>query len=413
MKRRANNSGGGRTESKLFEDDFFIPFDGHLFTDMKDRRLTPTEFCVYSMLLRHLDFETGIWTGSAYWIYVGWGGQLSHRTIQDSLKRLGDKGLIKSFHRRGQRNDYAVAIHNYHVRFGKWKGCKLDASATTDPRQPFYRRECEAAPIPEHNDSEQSAQLLRNHSESTATPIARNTPEYPDVPEDSRTAKTPTTSTTGESSLIVVSVETDVDVVVAGIGSDKLNGQGQRLESEQRGVDRGRLMGAVRTIWNRLRGPVHVFCATASHVNAAVAAATEVDEDIFLTAWNYFLLTGQHELRWKSGEKYEFRAWPLEYFVTSGTLHELVERVRPFAGLAEDETLVFLVNAQQKSRTPISVTRENLAILSAFIRRWPGEDLEEHYEGQPMGTFVAEVVVPLDAELRREADAECELLRQV
>lgn len=164
-------------------------------------------------------------------------------------------------------------------------------------------------------------------------------------------------------------------------------------------------MGAIRTTWNRLRGDVHRLQALDKHIDAAIMAATELGEDIFLAAWNYFLLTRQEELKVRSGEKYEFRAWPLEYFVTSGTLHELADRVRPFAGLAEDETLVFLVNAQKKSTIPISVTRENLASLSAFISRW-GEDLEEQYQGQPMDTFVAEVVVPLDADLRREADAE-------
>ena len=137
--------------------------------------------------------------------------------------------------------------------YGKHKGYKVDASATIDPRLPVYHSDCEATPIPERNDSESTSQPQRKHSESTANP------------------RIPTTSTAGEPSLIVGRLETEVDVVVAGVSSDKLNGQGQRLESEQRGVDRGRLMGAVRTIWNRLRGQFHLFRTTAEHINAAIA----------------------------------------------------------------------------------------------------------------------------------------------
>lgn len=253
MKRRTNNVEGDPVNHKLFEDDFFITLNIDLFNDINDGKLTPTEYCVYSMLLRQADFDTGVWTGSASWICIGWGRQLNQRSVQHCLKQLAEKGMIKSFHRRGQRKDYAVAIHNYRVRFGKWKGYKLDASATTDPREAVYRRDGEATAIAERNDCELSAQPLRKHSELSATPIARNTPEYPDVLEGGRTPRTPTTSTTGDSPLIVGPVETDVDVVAAGICSGKLGDQGQRPESGQPEFDQGRFMGEVRRIWQRYR----------------------------------------------------------------------------------------------------------------------------------------------------------------
>lgn len=177
MKPRTNKPRSGRAENKLFEDDFFIPFDGQLFSDIQERKLTPTEFCVYSMLLRQATFETGIWVGSGYRICFGWGGQLNQRTVQNSLKCLRDKELIKSFHRRGQRSDYAVAIHNYRVRYGKWRGYKLDASATTDIKNPVYRRDSAAAAKSPCDDSESSTKSLRSDTEVSANPIAGNTPE--------------------------------------------------------------------------------------------------------------------------------------------------------------------------------------------------------------------------------------------
>jgi hypothetical protein len=408
MKRRTNNAEADSTERRLFKDDFFIPFDGELFNDIKDGKLTPTEFCVYSMLLRQADFDTGIWTGSASYICIGWGRQLNQRTVQHRLKQLAEKGLIKSFHRRGQRSDYAVAIHNYRVRYGKWKGYKLDASATTDSRHPVYRPDCEPTTISERTDSESSAQPQRKHSESTANPIARNTPEHPDaldVPEDNRTTKLPTTSTAVEPPLIVGRLEPDADVVV-GIGSDKLNGQGQLLESEQRGVDRGRFMGAVRRIWRRTQESSIQLQTTYAHIEAAIMAAEKIGEEVFLAAWSYWLNAREEELWLAKPEArrgIELRAWPLHYFVSAGVLDELVDIVRPFAGLAEDETLKFLVWAQELTTTPITIRPENLAILRAFIDRycvWGGEgSLSDEYKGQPMDVFVQEVVVPFRAKL--------------
>ena len=140
----------------------FIPILGYLFNDIQERKLTPLEFFVLAMLLRQVDFNTGIWTGSAYWVQVGSGGQLNPRTIQSVMKSLGEKRVIKSFHRRGQRNDYQIAIDDYHVRFGKLQGYRLDAGATTDPNHPVYLTDCEATAQRQRNDSATTAKQVRN-----------------------------------------------------------------------------------------------------------------------------------------------------------------------------------------------------------------------------------------------------------
>ena len=104
--KKRQRSDNNRATGKLFADDFFIPILGDLFNDIQERKLTPLEFFVLAMLLRQVDFNTGIWTGSACWIQVGSGGQLNPRTIQSVMNSLGEKRVIKSFHRRGQRNDF-------------------------------------------------------------------------------------------------------------------------------------------------------------------------------------------------------------------------------------------------------------------------------------------------------------------
>jgi hypothetical protein len=212
--KKRQRSGNDRAKRKLFANDFFIPFLGDLFNDIQERKLTPLEFCVLAMLLRQVDFNTGIWTGSAYRIQVGLGFQLNLRTIQDVMKSLVEKGVIKSFHRKGQRNDYQVAIDDYHVRFGKWQGYRLDAGATTDPYHPVYRTDCEATAQRQRNDSATTAKQVRDDyvptampvrsdCAATASPIAGNTPDIPDdIPElpefldGSERERTPTTATT-------------------------------------------------------------------------------------------------------------------------------------------------------------------------------------------------------------------------
>jgi hypothetical protein len=235
----------------------------------------------------------------------------------------------------------------------------------------------------------------------TTNPIAGNTPEHPelrDAPnnQDEKRGSTPFTTLVEPTASKCPEHDVDADAArehFVGFGNGRpQNGQ----------VNRGRFMGAVRKTWERLRGKFFEFEATGKHIDAAIRAAEELGTPVFLATWNYWLLTCQDELR-VPGEQYEWRKWPLKHFVDSGALHTHVERVRPFAGLAEDHALVFLVEARKKSEVPISATLGNLACLSSFANRLGSlDDLNDYYEGQELDTFVREVVIPLDAKLQRE-----------
>jgi len=90
--------------------------------------------------------------------------------------------------------------------------------------------------------------------------------------------------------------------------------------------------------------------------------------------------------------------------MSSGALHALAEDVRPFAGMAEDEALVFLVEAYREKSAPISVTGENVDILGRALKYCENWELLSRYDGQPMDVFVTEVVVPFDAARLRERE---------
>lgn len=116
----------------------FIPVSGELFNSMEAGEMTPAQWCVYSLILKQCNWETGVWTGSAYKLHIGWGCQIPLRTIQDNLKSLREKGFLKSFHMKNARGNYRVVIHGYVPRFGPHKGKLLDATGTNDPSKPVY-----------------------------------------------------------------------------------------------------------------------------------------------------------------------------------------------------------------------------------------------------------------------------------
>jgi hypothetical protein len=118
--------------------DHFIAVQAGLFEHFENGEMTPTMFACYSVVLYQADYETGFWRGSAPKIEAAWGGQIGERSIQDALKKLCEKGYLKSFHKKGRRGNYIVAINKYLIRFGKNKGLRLNADQTLDLEHPVY-----------------------------------------------------------------------------------------------------------------------------------------------------------------------------------------------------------------------------------------------------------------------------------
>jgi hypothetical protein len=172
-------------KKKLFKDDFFVPIEGELYNSLEDGGMTPVMWCVYSMLLRQVDFETGIWRGTAYRIQHAWNFQIPERTVQAALKRLCESGRLKSFHVKGDKKDYPVAIHGYKIRYGKWAGHLMDAGATANPKSPVYVRPENGQDSPQDDRIVTAATPQDDRRNTAARPYAnaRNTPDVPDSPD--------------------------------------------------------------------------------------------------------------------------------------------------------------------------------------------------------------------------------------
>jgi hypothetical protein len=191
------NIGGTMPKSPAFEDDFFIPIPGEIFIDLETGRMDPPMFDVYGVLLRQVDFETGVWRGTAYKVSAGWNEQLELRTVQRAINRLEDQGFVRAFRNpKGQRGGYFILLHNYRVRFGPLVGHYLDALATSDPKHPVYRRG--STPIDEDAaDSDMTATPPRQDPDTTASgetnlpDSSRVLKTLPDVPVGSRDAELP------------------------------------------------------------------------------------------------------------------------------------------------------------------------------------------------------------------------------
>ncbi len=188
------------SKNKLFAEDFFIPLDIQFFNDIEDGKMTPTMFCVYTMILKQVDYETGIASESGDKIAAGWGEQIPLRTAQKNMKLLEEGGYIKSFHQKGKRGNYPIAIYNYPIRYGTWKGYRLDALATIDPKRPVYRKDSESSASPNaplgqderqsdaqvtHDQRRSDAKVAHRQRQSNAKVASANAciPDNPDIPD--------------------------------------------------------------------------------------------------------------------------------------------------------------------------------------------------------------------------------------
>jgi hypothetical protein len=146
----------------LFNDDFFIPIPGEIFNEFETGQMDLHMWGVYAVLLRQVDFETGVWRGTAYKISVAWNDHLELRTVQRALTRL-DNVYVKAFRNpKGQRGGYYILLHNYRIRFGPFAGHYLDALASPDPKHPVYRRGT-TKESDDHSDRDGTPSRHRHH----------------------------------------------------------------------------------------------------------------------------------------------------------------------------------------------------------------------------------------------------------
>jgi hypothetical protein len=126
-----------RKQSKTPVEQFAaVPF--YVLALLQAGKITFLGLTIYAILLRQMNWQTGMWHGSASKIVWGIGDQVGDRTVQMKFTELQAAGLVKSFYKPGSRLDYFIAIDKFHIRVGGCKGSTLDAFATQNPREPVY-----------------------------------------------------------------------------------------------------------------------------------------------------------------------------------------------------------------------------------------------------------------------------------
>lgn len=98
------------------------------------------EFGVYVIVHLQADYSTGVWRGSAPRILNSAPRGAKLREVQRALEHLTELGLLRHFHKHGQRGNYPFLINKFTVRSGALKGMRLNAENSDSWRHPQYER---------------------------------------------------------------------------------------------------------------------------------------------------------------------------------------------------------------------------------------------------------------------------------
>jgi hypothetical protein len=142
---------------------------------------------VYLIILLQVDFESGIWTGSAPRLLASAPRGAGLRDMQRSLQLLEKIGFIRIFHRHGLRGNYRVLINKYEPQFGALRGKRLNAAKSDNWRHPVYEScavgvavsdaevgsvpAAETAPYP-YSESEKDSKVAKKQGDSALAAAA-------------------------------------------------------------------------------------------------------------------------------------------------------------------------------------------------------------------------------------------------
>jgi hypothetical protein len=96
------------------------------------------ELGVYLVIHLQVDFQSGVWRGSAPRLLAAAPRGTGLREVQRALQNLVRQGFLKSFHVPGKRGNFCVLLDRYNVKVGALKGKRLIAAKSLDWRNPHY-----------------------------------------------------------------------------------------------------------------------------------------------------------------------------------------------------------------------------------------------------------------------------------
>jgi hypothetical protein len=115
---------------------------------------------IYLQIHLQVNYETGIWMGSAAKLSATAPRDADGRAIRRSLENLEHAGFIKRFMVRGKRGNYPVVVNKYEPQCGAMKGKRLNAEKTMDWRQPVYES-CHEVSIKCPRGAHEDASILK------------------------------------------------------------------------------------------------------------------------------------------------------------------------------------------------------------------------------------------------------------
>jgi hypothetical protein len=313
----------------------FIPMPADVYGDLGDG-LTPTRWCVLSTIYRQVDFETGLWKGSADKIVAAWQGSFEKRTVQRTLEDLHDLGYIKSFRVHGRHGNYPVAIEGYQVRFGPHSGHALNAKNTTNPAHPVYELCNFVSPKKSESCHRGDESDPRCHVGNEGT---RNSNQSKTLEANPQCHATPKATGKSAGKRKRVTEESGVRGNFVSPVPDSPEQQqhtagGDEGENNPANPDTEFLVEVYRTLDRH--GASHE--ANRDHQKKAVALAAEHGPQVFLQALDHWLV--EDGAKWQKKDK----RWALGHFVISGKCELYINRAR----LAPAQNAQAAAEAQRK-----------------------------------------------------------------
>jgi hypothetical protein len=116
----------------------FVPIALSIAEHLLRGDISAFEFGVYVIVQLQADYSTGIWRGCAPRILNSAPRGAKLREIQRALEHLTELGLLRPFHKHGQRGNFPFLINKFTVRSGALTGMRLNADRSESWQSPAY-----------------------------------------------------------------------------------------------------------------------------------------------------------------------------------------------------------------------------------------------------------------------------------
>jgi hypothetical protein len=121
----------------------FFPIYPGILDYVERGDLSPFQLGIYVMIHGQANYGTGVWMGSAPKLLALAPRDTSLQSIQRALRHLVVLGLLKHFHVRGVRGNFAHLINKYKCRSGELMGKTLNADKSTSLDDIIYEGDAE------------------------------------------------------------------------------------------------------------------------------------------------------------------------------------------------------------------------------------------------------------------------------